>query len=269
MHDSLTFLLKILKEFGWLGNWLFLLIAMAECVPFAGVMFPGGTLIYLASILAAQGYFNIWDVFIYASLGAILGDYLGYSLGRWGGHHLEKYRIIKPETLASAKDFFHKHGNKSIFWGRFIGPFRAVVPFIAGASKMPTKQFLFWNITSALIWASAHTALGYFSGNILARIIERWSWRLGWIALIIVIIVIIILLVKKHGKRFNQYIQEQNLKITEKLLTENWLQALDKRFPVIAEFYRASAKQGKLIAIILSFGLLLFFYLLTIILDRF
>jgi undecaprenyl-diphosphatase len=269
MGQGLGFLLSILGKFSWLGNWLFFLIALAECVPVAGGFFPGGTLIYFASVLAAQGYFNVWDIFIYAALGAILGDYLGYSLGRWGAPLLERYKIIKPETFAGAEDFFKKYGNKSILWGRFIGPIRAVVPFVAGASKMPAGPFLFWNIIGALIWSGTDTALGYFSGNIIAVIIKKWSARIGWLILIVAIALFIYWLVRKHGQSFREYFRRQNLLLKEKLLSGRWLSYLDEHYPALSELYRTGARQGKIIGLILGLGLLFGLYLLTLIFDLF
>jgi len=269
MNNSLDLFLSLARQFGWLGNWLFLFLALAECVPFAGGLFPGGTLIYFAGVLAAQGYFRIGDIFIYVAVGAALGDYLNYSVGRWGGHWLERYKVITPAARARAEDFFRKYGDKSLLWGRFIGPIRAIVPFVAGASEMPLGSFLFWDIASAIIWAGADTMLGYFSGNILAAVIRQWSRAAGWLILALALILLIYWFIRKHGQSFREYFRRQNDILVTRLLSGPWLKYLDENYPAVSELYRAAVIQGKIIGLVLGIGLLLSLYIITSALSLF
>ncbi len=270
MDYIFNFLFAILSKFGWLGNWLFLFIAVIECFPFIGGFFPGGTLIYIGGLLAAQGYFSIVDIIIFAAIGAIIGDYLSYLLGRRGAPWLEDKKIIKPELMASSRAFFVKYGNKSVLWGRFIGPMRAIVPFVAGASKMRQRSFLLWNVIGAIIWATVDALLGYFSGNIIAIIIKRWSHRVGWVLFILAVIALVYWFIKhKRGHKLHQDLKAQSLKINQKVLASPRLQSFQAHHPVAAELAHTKTSQERLGWIFLGTALLISLYLLTVIIDLF
>lgn len=266
MESGFNFFLSIVKNFGWLGNWLFLFIAMVECIPFIGVIFPGGTLIYIAGFLAAQGYFAVWKVIIFATIGAIIGDYLGYSLGRWGRPWLEKRRIIKPKLLHKGEKFFTKYGNKSIFWGRFIGPTRAVVPFIAGTARMKQKSFILWSIAGSIVWSSFNAGLGYFSGNIIAIIVRKWSHKLGGALLILIIIALLYWLIRKHGQNFWLSFKKHSQLFTAKLLAGRWYTILDQRYPVISELTQTHQEEERVFGFFLAIIILIFLYILALVL---
>jgi len=269
MEQKISFFVFIFAKFGWLGNWLFLFIALAECIPFVGSFFPGGTLIFIASFLAAHGYLKVQDIFIFATLGAIIGDYAGYLLGRWGRPWLEKKRIFKPELIVKGEDFFRKYGNPSIFWGRFFGPLRSVIPFTAGATGMKQSNFLLWNILGALGWAAFNIGLGYFSGNIIAILLRKWSRRLGLVVALGAVLLLIYWLVKKHGQSAWQYFKLQSNCFANWLLRNNWFNRLDDNYPVVSEFFTDKKSQDKIFGLVLGLISLITLYLLTIILDIF
>lgn len=269
MEQKISFFIFLLSRFGWLGNWLFLLITLAECIPFAGSFFPGGTLIFIAGFLAAHGYIKVSDLFIFATIGAALGDYAGYLLGRWGRPWLEKKQIIKPELIAKGEDFFKRYGNQGIFWGRFFGPLRSVVPFTAGAARMKQRNFIFWNILGALGWSFFNISLGYFSGNIIATLLRKWSLRLGLIIAIIAVFCLLYWLIKKHGQNIWVYFKLQSSRFAAWLFSKNWFNRLNSNYPVISEFFSSRASQDKIFAILLGVFILMALYLLTIVLDIF
>jgi len=269
MEHGLNFFLALSGRFGWLGNWLFFFIALTECVPFAGAVFPGGTLVSIGSFMAAQGLFNIWGLIIFAILGAIAGDWGGYALGRWGGQWLEDRGIIKRAWLAKGEEFFKKYGTKSILWGRFVGATRAVVPFVAGASKMNQRTFLLWNVLSALLWAAWNVGLGYFSGNIIAIIIKKWSYHLGGAISILAVIALIYLTVKKHGESYWQYFKYSSLVFMEKIATSNLFQSVSRRQPAIPEIIEGKSNQEIIFGWFLTLISLIIIYFIVIILDLF
>ena len=129
---DVALLTHLLIKFAWLGDWLFLVLAFIESAPVIGVFIPGATLISVGGFLASQGILNVWDIIIFASVGAILGDFFSYSLGRWGGEWIKRKKLINRTLIHHGEKFFAKYGNKSIFWGRFFGPIRALITFIAG-----------------------------------------------------------------------------------------------------------------------------------------
>jgi membrane protein DedA with SNARE-associated domain/membrane-associated phospholipid phosphatase len=177
--DLTNYVLPKIEHFRILGYWILLLIAMLESLAFVGILIPGTFFIILFGSLAANGYFSIVDLVWFAVAGAVLGDAASYYLGkRWTGFFSENNRIFKAGFLEKGKDFFSRHGAKSVFLGRFVGPVRAVIPFIAGLSAMNPARFYSWDIASAFLWATTHLLLGYFLGHAW-RLVEVWSTRIG------------------------------------------------------------------------------------------
>ena len=121
-------LLNFLTKFAWLGNWLFLILAFIESAPFIGLVIPGATFITIGGLLASQGYLNVFNVIIFAAIGAILGDFFSYFLGRWSENWIKRKKIINPTILKYGENFFKRYGDKSVFFGRFFGPVRATSP---------------------------------------------------------------------------------------------------------------------------------------------
>jgi membrane protein DedA with SNARE-associated domain len=267
-HDS-TFFLILLAQFGWLGNWLFLFIALVECIPLIGAFFPGGTLITLAGFFAAQGYFPIENIILFALIGAIAGDYLSYLLGRWGSNWLLAKGLVKPTTIDKGEKFFQQYGAKSLLWGRFIGATRSLIPFIAGASKMKQRTFLTWNIAGAIIWATFSSLLGYFSGNLIITIVRRWSHRLGLIVILMAAIWLIYWLTKKHGQSIQQYFRQQSRSFVSKMATTTLVNRLDKEKIVTSDIVQGSTSQEWLFGLFLWIIIISTLYLLTIFLGLF
>lgn len=269
MNTNNQLFTSIIAKFGWLGNSLFFFIAFIECIPLIGGFFPGGTLITIGGFLAAQGYFNVWNVLIFSILGAIIGDYIGFSLGRYGRSWLLKKKLLKTEFLTKGDSFFHNYGPMSIFWGRFIGAIRAIVPFIAGSSKMKAKSFLFWNISGAIGWAIYNVGVGYFAGNLLASIIEKASHELWLVLLIAVSLGIVYWIVKKHGQSLWEYFKFESAIFTKKLFAQSWYQSLSRRYPIISEFFENKVSQEKIYGGTMGIIILVTLYIIALISDWF
>ncbi|MCR4322650.1 MAG: LssY C-terminal domain-containing protein [Candidatus Azambacteria bacterium] len=180
--DEFSFL-PYLDSLGALGYWAVFLIAFFEALAFVGVLVPGATIMVLAGFLATHGYFHIGDLIWFAAFGAILGDAASYYLGTKGTNLFRaENKLLKASHLERAQRYFERHGSKSIFLGRFIGPIRPIVPFVAGLSRMRIRTFLFWNVVSGFAWAIFHLFLGYFFGGAF-KAIEAWSTRAGFFVL--------------------------------------------------------------------------------------
>ncbi|MDA8430879.1 MAG: LssY C-terminal domain-containing protein [Geobacteraceae bacterium] len=168
-----------IEHFRILGYWLVLFVSLLESLVIVGVVVPGAVLVVLAGALAAQGYFDLGDLIWFAAIGAILGDGISFILGQRGtGLFKETNKVFKFSYLEAGERFFHKHGAKSIFLGRFIGLVRAVIPFVAGLSGMAARRFYLWNILSAFTWAASHLLAGYFLGQAW-QMVEVWTSRAG------------------------------------------------------------------------------------------
>jgi len=166
--DYFQSLLPAIQNLGVWGYWFFFLVAALESSTVAGIIIPGSTIVAVAGLLCAQKIFDIGDMIWFVTLGAVVGDNISFYLGTHANQFFKKEnKIFKLSHVRKGEKFFQKHGNKSVFLGRFIGPIRSIIPFIAGISKMNRWTFLFWNVTSAIVWAISTLAVGYFFGGTL------------------------------------------------------------------------------------------------------
>ena len=169
--DYLNLLMSTLESIGGFGYWLIFLIAFAESLAFVGTILPGTTLVVFAGLLASLGHFSVVILILFAAVGAILGDGLSYFLGTKGKDFFKnENKFLKLSHLEKGEEFFKKHGPKSVFLGRFIGFIRPIIPFVAGLSKMNKWTFLFWNVSSAFLWAILYLLIGYFFGGAIDTI---------------------------------------------------------------------------------------------------
>jgi len=154
---------------------LFLLVGMES----AGIPLPGETALIAASVLASQGHFAIEWVIVVAALGAIVGDNVGYWLGREGGLRLLGRwgwsRRLRDRYIPFAQRFFARHGGKTIFIARFVAVLRVAGAWMAGISRMPWRRFLLWNAAGGICWATLVGLVSYYLGNAVAHAIERWG----------------------------------------------------------------------------------------------
>lgn len=267
---DVSLLVDLMHKFAWLGNWFFLLLAFIESAPFVGMLIPGATLISVGGFLAAQGLLNAWDIIIFATIGAILGDFFSYSLGRWGGDWIYKHKIVNQKMLDHGEEFFRSHGSKSIFFGRFFGPVRAIVPFIAGMSRMKQRDFVFWNVLSAIGWAFLNVFAGYFSGTVFAYIVKKWSDRLTIILLVILLISLVYWLIKKNDKSIARGFKSASIKFNTALNTYSWFIKLRSKYIFIQDFYKENKRvEEKIFGGVLISTTLIILYIITLILDVF
>lgn len=149
----------------WSGAVLFL-IAMSESLAVIGVLVPGVAIMFGIGALIGAGVLEFWSMLMWAAAGAATGDGLSFWLGRhFRGSLREMWPLRKhPSMLEQGEAFFCKYGAKSIVFGRFVGPVRAVVPMVAGMMNMGTARYITANIASALAWAPAYLIPGMLFG---------------------------------------------------------------------------------------------------------
>jgi len=152
------------------------LIVMLES---SGVPLPGETALVAAGVFAQRGNLNIASVIAVAAVAAIVGDNIGYWLGREGGRRLlTRWKFLERHagrTLPPAERFFEKHGAKTVFFGRFIAVLRVATAWIAGISGMPWWRFFLWNAAGGIAWAVAISVLAYTAGQAVADAISRYG----------------------------------------------------------------------------------------------
>jgi membrane protein DedA with SNARE-associated domain len=133
-------LLPHLQNLGTAGYWLLALVTFGESFVLTGMFVPGTVLLVIMGGLVPQGYYDFQDLALFAIGGSIVGDAVSYELGRLGRFHADKYSFLS-RYLENGKAFFFTHGGKSVFMGRFVGPIRPIIPFIAGGCDMPRGQY--------------------------------------------------------------------------------------------------------------------------------
>lgn len=202
------------KAFTWLGEPLAALISLATLqnaldtigypavalfvmIESSGIPFPGETMLLLASFYAGASHqLQIPIVVVCAAFGAIIGDNIGYYIGRTGGRtfvaRFGKYILIKPAHLDRAEEYFAKHGDKTVFFGRFIAVLRAWAAFLAGVNNMHWRAFLVYNATGGILWAVIFGTLGYVAGRFLHdnfAEVERLASISGWLGAGLIVVV--------------------------------------------------------------------------------
>jgi membrane protein DedA with SNARE-associated domain len=161
----------------------------------SGIPFPGETMLLFAAFTAGLpgSHLTIVGVLIAAALGAIIGDNLGYLAGRYGGRpfalRFGKYFFLKEHHLVSAEAFFARHGDKTVFFGRFIAVLRAWAAFLAGVNKMRWPKFLVYNAAGGICWATLMGLMAFYAGHFLGNFsqVEGIGKWLGFIGLAIVV----------------------------------------------------------------------------------
>lgn len=150
----------------WACFFIFI-ISFLESLALVGLVFPGSVIMTVAGILTGSNVLPFLPVLLYAALGSLIGDCLSYGLGYYYRDNLKTIWPFKlfPNVMIKGETFFHKHGGKSVFIGRFIGPIRPLIPLIAGSLKMPARRFLPVDIIGSLLWAFVYLLPGFIIGT--------------------------------------------------------------------------------------------------------
>ncbi len=164
------------------------LIALAESLALVGLVVPGTALMIIFGALVGSGHLAFPPTLIAAILGAIAGDGISYWLGR---HYHQSIKNLwpfrsRPQLLLQGEEFFTRHGGKSVFFGRFLGPIRPVIPLIAGTLDMPVRFFVTVNVLSAIIWGFVYLLPGMLVGGSLT-VIHAVSARLSLLLLLLIL----------------------------------------------------------------------------------
>jgi membrane-associated protein len=185
------------------GYPLLFVLVMSES---SGVPVPGETALITAAVLASQGKLQIELVIGLAAAAAIVGDNIGYLIGRKGGRwllerpgfmHQQRLRVLEV-----GEPFFERHGPKAVFFGRFLLGLRVWASWLAGATRMPWRSFLLWNALGGISWAIVIGLIAYYLGHSAGNAIETFG--LYALAAVLVAIVSAVVMHRRHRRRVRE-----------------------------------------------------------------
>ena len=160
---------------------------------FIGLFVPGDVILALGGIYAARGDLDIAWVIVLGAMAALIGESVGFWLGRRYGLSLIRHLPLVnrlEDRLESAREFFSRHGGKTVFIGRYATAAGAFIPFTAGVAEMSYPRFLAFDAPAVAIWATGIALIGYFFQaqlDLVDRILSRFGWiMLGLLAAFIV-----------------------------------------------------------------------------------
>jgi len=201
-------LANIIDLFGVFTYVLLFLIIFAETGFVVTPFLPGDSLLFVIGTLSGTGFLNIWIAYCTLLIAAILGDTVNY----WIGHHIgprvftkENSKIFNKTYLEKTREFYVKHGGKTIILARFIPIIRTFAPFVAGVGRMHYKTFLFYNVFGGFIWVTSLTFAGYFFGGLL---VIKNNFEYAVLGIIFVSLLPVIIEYVKH-KRGSQLTKKQ------------------------------------------------------------
>src|SRR5260370_18793075 len=150
------------------GPLLVCLIVFMETGFFAGFFVPGDSLLVIAGVFAGNGYPNLAKLLLLVPLCAIVGDQIGYWIGRKAGQALyrrEDSFIFRKRHLERAKQFYEKYGGKTVIMARFMPIVRTFCPPVTGAAMMPYPRYVTYDIVGGYLWVGSMILGGYFLGR--------------------------------------------------------------------------------------------------------
>jgi membrane-associated protein len=169
-------LLDSLHPYGEIGLWL---LIFAETGLLIGFFLPGDSLLFTAGLLASQGKLDVALVVAGAFVAAVVGDAVGYSIGKRAGPRIftkPDARLFKTEYVDRTASFFDRHGPKTVLLARFVPVVRTFTPVMAGVGGMRRATFSVYNVVGALVWAVGVTLAGYALSDAIGSSIDTYLY---------------------------------------------------------------------------------------------
>ena len=178
-------------------------LVFAEAALFFGFVFPGETAIVVAGVLASQHRVSLPILLIVIVVSAVVGDSVGYEVGRRFGDRLLGTRLLRRhrDRLGSAQDLLRRRGALAVFIGRFTAVLRAIMPALAGSARMPYGRFLIFNAIGGITWGIGYALGGYLAGTAFEQV-AQWAGRV--LAIIVVAVVLIAVVLWVIRRRHNE-----------------------------------------------------------------
>ncbi len=206
-----TLLNPLLGLGGWEAYALVGALCFGEAALFVGFVLPGETAVVFGGVLASEHHVSLWWICALVVLCAIVGDSVGYEVGRRFGPVLLSHRPLKGHPgVERTRDFLQRRGAYAVFIGRFAAVFRALVPGVAGASEVRYRTFLAANAAGGLIWGVAYTLAGYAVGKSYQKVLTWGGRTSAAIIVVVVVAVVAALVVRRRHRHVADSLQEKN-----------------------------------------------------------
>jgi membrane protein DedA with SNARE-associated domain len=187
-------------------TWLVCLLAggvvFAEDALFVGFVVPGETAAILAGVAASLGHAPLALVLCVVVLAAIVGDSVGYEVGRrLGTRVLASGRLDRHrERLDRAESLLSRRGGAAVFLGRWTAFFRAVMPALAGTARMPYLRFLAYNAAGGILWGASVVTVGYLAGRSYTKVEHVFGWAAAAAVALVVVLAVVSRRVREHRR---------------------------------------------------------------------
>jgi membrane-associated protein len=178
------------------GVWLYVIagaLAFSEAAILVGFVLPGEIALLVAGYFCRYGDLKLWLMVLIAIVCAIAGDSVGFEFGRKFGPGFRRTRMgvwIGESNWQRVDRFLHRHGGKAVLLGRLTAVLRALMPSMAGMSRMRYRTFLLWNATGGIIWGGGCVLLGWAFASALHRLEQYLTWA-PLVALAVLIVVVV------------------------------------------------------------------------------
>jgi membrane protein DedA with SNARE-associated domain len=208
----------VASDLGYPVIFLIIVLETGCGIPFA----PGELATLTGGIAAAEGKLELGWVIAVSAAGAIVGDNIGYMIGRLGGRRLLErpgpFENQRRQVLAIADPYFEHHGRKTVVIGRWLPVLRVYTSWLAGGSRMPWGTFLIWNAGGGILWAAGIGLLGYFGGAVAVTVLED----LGKFGPVVVIpgIIVAVLVFRRQQRRAVDRVRTQSQELRALSMTD-------------------------------------------------
>lgn len=211
---------RLFETLGSLGGpWAYLavgLLAAGESSIGVGLVVPGETGMIVGGFIVSQGNADFGLMWLVAVTGAVVGDSVGYEIGRFLGPRIRRTRVgrfIGEERWQKAQDYLSQRGGKAVFLGRFVAVVRSIVPAVAGISHMPYPRFLVWNAAGALLWATIYVSLGYAAGRSYEQVADAVEGA-GYVLLALLVLIAAVVLGARWAARHPDRVRSLGERVT-------------------------------------------------------
>ncbi|MGH3472014.1 MAG: DedA family protein [Nocardioidaceae bacterium] len=177
-------------------------LVFGEAAIFLGFVLPGETGVVLGGFLASQHQLNIVTLCVIVVISAIVGDTVGYEVGRVFGPRIVATKIFRnhQRRLESARSMLSQRGGPAVLIGRFTAFFRAVMPGLAGLSGMRYRKFLLWNALGGITWGIAFSLVGYFAGASYQKVASEIGTGSAIAIGVLIVVLLVVWEIRKRRK---------------------------------------------------------------------